>query len=441
MFRNIPSPDEKNLSAMFANLPKTATHAALIFEQEGKHSVGKKVIMDMSKHSHIVPVLRGDYQEAVSLEWKVDMNPSMVIIDTEGDILEIVDGWGVDSDRKRFVNIIKSYVDGNDGKTKNPEERVTLPTTTLYTEPDKIYPAVKDEVFMSDLEKAVEYSLMKEVPMQSHLNQVKLQTLVYFIETLLNYFPNMRPPMQQFLISLREWPVQMRYAAVSHIDYKYKVNQLSQFYQPFAATPSHWEGCAGSQEQLRGYPCSLWTLFHTLIVNAAQKDPSLQYGGVSTVASAIISYVREFFSCRSCADHFSAHISQLGYLPHTGDQSILWLWTIHNIVNHQLVGDTTEDPTRPKIQWPSRQHCPACRGSNNRSRTMSKLNGELWNQAEVLAYTKNIYSAENLVQNVGNFTSEDQIQHILNNLKEGLNLDESEEFNAATVKILDYCRK
>ena len=95
MFRNIPSPDEKNLSAMFANLPKTATHAALIFEQEGKHSVGKKVIMDMSKHSHIVPVLRGDYQEAVSLEWKVDMNPSMVIIDTEGDLLEIVDGWGV----------------------------------------------------------------------------------------------------------------------------------------------------------------------------------------------------------------------------------------------------------------------------------------------------------------------------------------------------------
>ena len=72
---------------------------------------------------------------------------------------------------------------------------------------------------------------------------------------------------------------------------------------------------------------------------------------------------------------------------------------------------------------------------------MSKLNGELWNQAEVLAYTKNIYSAENLVQNVGNFTSEDQIQHILNDLKEGLNLDESEEFNAATVKILDYCRK
>ena len=441
MFRNIPSPDEKSLSAMFYNLPETATHAAIIFEQEGKHSVGKKVIMDTSNHNHIVPVLRANYQEGVNLGWKLQMNPAMVVVDSNGKIIERVDGWGVDTDRNRFVNIIKSYVDGNNGKTMNPEKRVTLPATTLYTVPDKIYPAVKDEVFMSDLEKAVEYSLTKEVPMQSHLNQVKLQTLVYFIETLLNYLPNMRPPMQQFLISLREWPVQMRYTAVSHIDYKYKVNQLSQFYQPFAATPSHWEGCAGSQEQLRGYPCSLWTVFHTLIVNGAQQDPSLQYGGVSTVASAIIGYVREFFSCRSCADHFSDHISQLGYLPHTGDQSILWLWTIHNIVNHNIAGDTTEDPTRPKIQWPSKQNCPGCRESNSGGRAIMKVNGELWNQAEVLAYTTKIYSPENIVQNVANTSSEDQIQQILNELKNGLHLNGSEEFEAANRMILNYCRK
>jgi len=438
--RKIPSPDEKDLSAMFDNLPETATHAAIIFELEGKHSVGKKVIMDTSNHSHIVPVLRANYEDGVYLGWKIHMNPTMVVVDTDGKVNERVDGWGVNKDRDRFVNIIKSYADGNDGKTMNPEKRVTLPATTLYTVPDKILPAVKDEVFMSDLEKAVEYSLMKEVPMQTHLSQVKLQTLVYFIETLLNNLPNLRPPMQQFLISLREWPVQMRYTAVSHIDYKNKVDQLSKFYQPFAATPSDWEGCVGSQEQFRGYPCSLWTLFHTLIVNGAEKDPSLQYGGVSTVASAIIGYVREFFSCRSCADHFSSHISQLGYLPHTGDQSILWLWTIHNIVNHNLAGDTTEDPTRPKIQWPSKQHCPACRGSTRWS-TSIRVNGELWNQAEVLAYTKNIYAAENIVTNVANTSSDGQIQHILNELKDELHLDDSKEFDAANEKILDYCRK
>jgi len=439
--RNIPSPDVKSLSAMFNSLPQTASNAALIFEQEGKHSVGKKVIMDTNKQSDIVPVLRANYQEAVNHDWKLQMNPAMVIVDREGNILERVDGWGVDADRKRFVNIISSYAEGNNGKTVNPEERVTNPATTVYTVPDKIYPAVKDEVFMSDLEKAVEYSLMKEVAMQPHLNQVKLQTLVYFIETLLNYLPNMRPPMRRFLISLREWPVQMRYAAVSHTDYKYKVNELSQFYQPFAATPPEWEGCAGSQDQFRGYPCSLWTLFHTLTVNSAQKEPSLHYGGVSTVANAMIGYVREFFSCRSCAEHFNSHLSQLGYLPHTGDQAIIWLWTIHNTANLLLAGDTTEDPTRPKIQWPSKENCPECRGSGKRWVPLIKVNGELWNQADVLGYVKNIYSAENIVQNVGNTTSENPIKHILNELKEELKLDDSEEFNVANNKILEFCRK
>ena len=139
----------------------------------------------------------------------------MTIVDKDGNILEQVEGWAVDADRKRFTNILKSYAEGNLGKTIIPESRVTFPSTTMYTVPDKVYPAVKDEVFMSDLEKAVEYSLMKEVAMQPVLDQMKLQALVYYIETLLNFFPNMRPPLKSFLISLREWPVQMRYATIS----------------------------------------------------------------------------------------------------------------------------------------------------------------------------------------------------------------------------------
>ena len=70
-----------------------------------------------------------------------------------------------------------------------------------------------------------------------------------------------------------------------------------------------------------------------------------------------------------------------------------------------------------------------------------KVNGELWNQAEVLAYTTKIYSPENIVQNVANTSSEDQIQYILNELKNGLHLNGSEEFEAANKKILNYCRK
>lgn len=29
-----------------------------------------------------------------------------------------------------------------------------------------------------------------------------------------------------------------------------------------------WVGCAGSEPRFRGYPCGMWTLFHTLTVGA-----------------------------------------------------------------------------------------------------------------------------------------------------------------------------
>ena len=56
IFRDVPSPDKEDLSQMFTTLPETADYASLIFEQEGKHSVGKKIILDMNKQSDVVHV-------------------------------------------------------------------------------------------------------------------------------------------------------------------------------------------------------------------------------------------------------------------------------------------------------------------------------------------------------------------------------------------------
>ena len=52
-----------------------------------------------------------------------------------------------------------------------------------------------------------------------------------------------------------------------------------EIYKPFQHTPDEWVGCKGSEPQFRGYPCALWQLFHTLMVNAASKgDPSMVLG-------------------------------------------------------------------------------------------------------------------------------------------------------------------
>ena len=38
----------------------------------------------------------------------------------------------------------------------------------------------------------------------------------------------------------------------------------------FVLKQQRWAACMGSQGHYRGYPCSLWTLFHALTVNAEQ---------------------------------------------------------------------------------------------------------------------------------------------------------------------------
>ena len=118
-----------------------------------------------------------------------------------------------------------------------------------------------------------------------------------------------------------------------------QVDELIAIYQPFKATPADYEGCRGSTAIYRGYPCSLWQLFHSMMVNAAIKgDPSMALGGASTVAKTMVNYVYYFFSCRHCADNFRKKVNRLGFLPVNPRDSILWLWQIHNMANAKLKG-------------------------------------------------------------------------------------------------------
>ena len=106
-----------------------------------------------------------------------------------------------------------------------------------------------------------------------------------------------------------------------------------------------------------------------------------------------------------------------------------------------LEGDQTEDPTSPKIQWPSAQNCPACRNTGNRWTPVLTVNGELWNQVEVLRYIKSIYKAENLKQTTQILPTRDAIQEVLNNLKKELKSENNFIFDEAHDRILNFCKK
>ena len=102
---------------------------------------------------------------------------------------------------------------------------------------------------------------------------------------------------------------------------------------------NEWVGCRGSRPQFRGYPCSLWQLFHSLTVGAMLRDQDDPHSP-ELVSEAIKSYVQEYFTCRHCADNFANETSHLEVEDFEGrkDRAVIWLWAIHNLVNARLSG-------------------------------------------------------------------------------------------------------
>ena len=103
-------------------------------------------------------------------------------------------------------------------------------------------------------------------------------------------------------------------------------------------------------------------------------------------------YIRHFFGCRHCAEHFVNMAARVEYDVLNGTDALMWLWRSHNLVNQRLQGDHTEDPVHPKIQFPSPAACPQCR-MTIRGRYGTT---ERWKEEEVLPYLMDFYSADSI---------------------------------------------
>lgn len=147
-----------------------------------------------------------------------------------------------------------------------------------------------------------------------------------------------------------------------------------------------WHGCHGSKAQYRGYPCSLWTLFHTLTVNCGSKRKANneEDDGLKTL-SYIRDYIKNFFGCTKCVRHFTAMAKDIENEVTSHDDAILWLWEGHNKANKRLHNDASEDPVHPKIQFPSEEMCKDCRDKDGS-----------WNRKVVLQFLKNHYGVDNI---------------------------------------------
>uniref|UniRef100_A0A0K2TD18 Sulfhydryl oxidase n=1 Tax=Lepeophtheirus salmonis TaxID=72036 RepID=A0A0K2TD18_LEPSM len=233
--------------------------------------------------------------------------------------------------------------------------------------------------------------LTVEVPMYSKMKEGRYASLRFFLTTLIKYLP-LRIEILRTILELRNLVDEQ--SSFNKTVYQNKLNELNEKYDPFSRTPSEWKGCKGSSPYFRGYPCGVWTLFHVLSVSSfIHGDPMLMSEvSSSTVAMAILEYVKNFFSCRHCAKNFMKKVDSIGHLPSNPTDVILWIWKIHNMANEKLRGDPTEDPKHLKIIWPSETNCPKCRSSEGSLEAL----GYDWSKKELIDYITNVYKEESI---------------------------------------------
>ncbi|XP_075229381.1 sulfhydryl oxidase 1-like [Lycorma delicatula] len=243
---------------------------------------------------------------------------------------------------------------------------------------------LSDVVFQVDIEGAVKYSLYHEIAGHKNIEGEKLVALKNYVTVLSKYFP-IGVDGRKFFSALKQviLPKTVVYGKEFAAYVKNQEILLNNVFLP----SQDWIGCRGSQPHFRGYPCSLWTLFHTLTVQAYQKRTIYPNSFAQEVLNAMVGYIKYFFGCTDCSEHFQQMAVTMPGNVSTVDSSILWLWQAHNAANSRLAGDVTEDPEHKKIQFPSVQTCPKCRDDN-----------QDWVFSEVLEFLKSMYTNISYVQ-------------------------------------------
>lgn len=129
--------------------------------------------------------------------------------------------------------------------------------------------------------------------------------------------------------------------------------------------PGSYRSCEGSKPFSRGFSCGLWTLFHSLSVNVPEQSNAFKYPG-KTVLNGVRAYVRSYFSCQECRDHFVRMTNTSPEFKKTfsKDDAVVWLWWAHNRVNVRLSIEEANahqgDPFFPKKFFPTKEMCEAC---------------------------------------------------------------------------------
>ncbi|XP_071444814.1 sulfhydryl oxidase 2-like [Hetaerina americana] len=391
------SSDLKNL---WKDASPEVVYVIIIFEEPESY-IGREIILDLHKIKGIQVRRATTHNEALSRLLGVAFYPCLSVVkrDLNSFNLKLVDNTRK-SFREQIVSFLESVgiADVNVVKSVSHTgvliEKVEISSDRMADSAVAGTNLQQPKVYYQDLLGAFAYSLQHEIPLHHHITGQALGALQNYVKVLRKYFP-LDHAGNIFAEKLQDWVI-VKNDNIQGKTFEDQVKILlveSKFKLPVL---QNWKGCRGSKPHFRGYPCSLWQMFHTLTVNSVLiNSHNLHELKPLEVLEAMLGYVTHFFGCEDCAAHFKQMAADTLHLDvHTPDDSILWLWRTHNKANKRLKGDITEDPKHPKTQFPSRNACPACSDSKG-----------VWNEEEVLRYLKRFYARNNI--NYSETTKED----------------------------------
>ncbi|XP_025779554.1 sulfhydryl oxidase 2 [Puma concolor] len=359
-------------------------YVAILFESNSSY-VGREVILDLLPYENIVVKRALDTDKAFLEKLGVSSVPSCYLIYPNGSHGLINIGKPL---RSFFSSYLKSLPDVRKKLLSVPERpnRAETPEIVVWREFDR------SKLYTADLESGLHYLLRVELAAHKSLAGAELRTLKDFVTVLAKLFPG-RAPVRKLLETLQEWLASLPLDRIPYNAVLDLANNKMRISGIFLINHIKWVGCQGSRPEFRGYTCALWKLFHTLTVQAGAHPEALDgtgfEGDPQAVLQSIRRYVRTFFGCKECAEHFEEMAKESMDSVRTADQAILWLWKKHNFVNNRLAGHLSEDPKFPKVPWPSPDLCPACH---------EEVKGlHSWNEGQVLLFLKQHYGSGNLV--------------------------------------------
>ncbi|NXE22123.1 QSOX1 oxidase, partial [Ardeotis kori] len=353
-------------------------YLALIFEKSNSF-VGREVALDMLQYENVAVRRVLNTEEELVKKFGVTTFPSGYLLLRNGSFSRLP----VHVEARSFYTYYLRTLSGVTRGSYKLNTTIGASNETNVSQPRR---AERSKVYMADLESTLHYSLRVEAGRAATLSGAQLAAFKCYVAVLVKYFPG-RPCVQTFLQSLDSWLRNWTEPELPRSALKEALKNNRDASHP-AVLPTNvtWVGCQGSEPHFRGYPCGLWTVFHLLSVQAAASGPDKELP--LEVLGTMRCYIRHFFGCQECAEHFEAMAAASMDRVASRQEAVFWLWSHHNEVNARLAGGDTEDPKFPKLQWPPPDLCPQCH--------KEERGVHAWDEPAVLAFLKAHFSSANI---------------------------------------------